>query len=74
MFGTQVAECSSMRMPRVDLAACLGGKLGVRTDADRHDQNIEVDFAAALEMRLCRLERATESPSRNFTPLLSMCF
>ena len=40
----------------VDLAACLGGKLGVRTDADRHDQNIEVDFAAALEVRLRRLE------------------
>ena len=40
----------------VDLAACLGGKLGVRTDADRYDENVEINGAAALEVRLVRLE------------------
>ena len=53
----------------VDLAACLGGKLGVRTDADRYDENIEIDRAAALEVRLVRLELCHRVAEQEFYAL-----
>ena len=51
-----VADCCVDEDAAVHLAARLSGKLGVRADADRHDQNVELDRAAALEVRCVRLE------------------
>lgn len=45
-----------MRMPRLTSQPASAASSVFGRTPTRYDQNIEVDFAAALEVRLCRLE------------------